>query len=78
MNEHKILWQSQAPAAQMMTHHEHESDREPADVDFCVGGCLSQCACDEVVNCVLCQNLLQLSPSENKQRWADLHCREIF
>lgn len=50
---------SQGQTAEMMTrYHEHESHSEPADVDFCVGGCLSLYARDEVVNCVG-QNLLQ-------------------
>lgn len=78
MNEQKILRLSQGPAAQMMTqYHGRESHSEPADVNFCVGGCLSLYACDEVVNCVG-QNLLQLLPSENKEGWVDLHCPEIF
>lgn len=78
MNEQKILRLSLGPAAQMMIqYHGCESHREPADVNFCVGVGLSLYACDEVVNCVG-QNLLQLSPSENKEGWVDLHCPEIF
>lgn len=45
MNEQKLLLLSQGPAARMMTqYHERESLGEPADMNFCVGGCLSlQC-----------------------------------